>query len=177
MGTCSSADSQRKRRSFQSPQPSNHGSVKIRQEKTPAQIQGNRKGNRWVQKFPKIPGIYLVKQGFVCLSLPPCCTCACACAGRSETLRSYVSVRGSEGESVTGSVCIAARCEEECDVSECSGCWSRPAPLSLLELPFVPVSCLTLQKKHPLFAPQTLLSLLLAPLWIYCMPDILCSVI
>lgn len=30
-----------------------------------------------------------------------------------------------------GSVCIAARCEEECDMSECSGCSCRPAPLIL----------------------------------------------
>jgi len=38
--------------------------------------------------------------------------------------------RGKGGSSVTRRVCIAARCEQECDVSECSGCSRRPAPLS-----------------------------------------------
>lgn len=72
-----------------------------------------------------------------------------------------MSVKGSEGSPVTGSVCITARCEQECDVSECSGCLSRPAPLFLLS--YCPLSpshaSLSPLPKTPLFAPQTLLSL------------------
>lgn len=65
--------------------------------------------------------------------------CAHLCICGSQTFTSCVSVKKSKGLSVTGCVCIAARCELECDVSECSGSSLCPAPRFLLLLPFVPI--------------------------------------
>lgn len=54
-----------------------------------------------------------------------------------------------------GMVCIAARCEQECDVSECSGCSTCPTPPFLL-----PALCPHLMPhspERPPFAHQALL--------------------
>lgn len=159
MGTCNSAESPRKWGSFEYPHPPNRATAAALLERDLMRIKIFFFLSTRLKKKVLLVNVWRCWDVGLPVLWALLCICVYTCG--SETIRSYVSVKGSEGSPVTGSVCITARCEQECDVSECSGCLSRPAPLFLLS--YCPLSpshaSLSPLPKTPLFAPQTLLSL------------------